>query len=158
MLLQKKKAINFDHPDSIDINYLLKHIKDLMNGKSVEMPVYDFSTSSRKVETITKKPGSVIILDGVLALAMKEIRKISDVKIFIKTEDDIRFIRRLQRDISERNRTIENVIKQYEATVKPMHDAFVEPSIKYADIIVPYYNGNNTAIELIKTHIQALLD
>nr|CAK99402.1 probable uridine kinase n-terminal truncated protein [Spiroplasma citri] len=99
----------------------------------------------------------MIILDGILGLALEEIRKLSDIKIFIKTEDDIRFIRRLTRDLSERGRTVESIINQYLTTVKPMHEYFVEPSIKYTDIIVPYYEGNEIAIDMIATKIKALL-
>ncbi len=157
LTLAERKRINFDHPNAIDLELLVNHLELLKNHQDIQMPNYDFTISNRSIQTTEIKSGDVIILDGILGLELEEIRKLSDIKIFIKTEDDIRFIRRLTRDLSERGRTVESIINQYLTTVKPMHEYFVEPSIKYADIIVPYYEGNEIAIDMIATKIKALL-
>lgn len=157
LTLAERKRINFDHPNALDLELLVNHLELLKNHQDIQMPNYDFTISNRSIQTTEIKSGDVIILDGILGLALEEIRKLSDIKIFIKTEDDIRFIRRLTRDLSERGRTVESIINQYLTTVKPMHEYFVEPSIKYADIIVPYYEGNEIAIDMIATKIKALL-
>ncbi|WFG99273.1 hypothetical protein M1770_03620 [Spiroplasma citri] len=136
---------------------MVNHLQLLKNHQNIQMLNYDFPISNCSIQTTEIKSGDVIILDGILGLALEEIRKLSDIKIFIKTEDDIRFIRRLTRDLSERGRTVESIINQYLTTVKPMHEYFVEPSIKYTDIIVPYYEGNEIAIDMIATKIKALL-
>ncbi|WFG97331.1 hypothetical protein M1771_03685 [Spiroplasma citri] len=136
---------------------MVNHLQLLKNHQNIQMLNYDFTISNCSIQTTEIKSGDVIILDGILGLALEEIRKLSDIKIFIKTEDDIRFIRRLTRDLSERGRTVESIINQYLTTVKPMHEYFVEPSIKYADIIVPYYEGNEIAIDMNATKIKALL-
>ncbi|AGM24999.1 uridine kinase [Spiroplasma chrysopicola] len=155
--LVERKKINFDHPNAIDLDLLISHLTSLKQGMDVLRPIYDFTQNNRLKETELVKAGDVIILDGILALAIEEIRKLSNIKIFIKTEDDIRFIRRLTRDIEERGRTVQDIIHQYLATVKPMYEYFVEPSIKYADIIVPYYEGNEIAIDMIATKVKSLL-
>ncbi|RUO86104.1 uridine kinase [Spiroplasma endosymbiont of Megaselia nigra] len=157
LTLAERKRINFDHPNALDLELLVNHLELLKNYQDIQMPNYDFTISNRSIQTTEIKSGDVIILDGILGLALEEIRKLSDIKIFIKTEDDIRFIRRLTRDLSERGRTVESIINQYLTTIKPMHEYFVEPSIKYADIIVPYYEGNEIAIDMIATKIKALL-
>lgn len=157
LTLVERKRINFDHPNALDLELLVNHLELLKNHQDIQIPNYDFTISNRSIQTTEIKSGDVIILDGILGLALEEIRKLSDIKIFIKTEDDIRFIRRLTRDLSERGRTVESIINQYLTTVKPMHEYFVEPSIKYADIIVPYYEGNEIAIDMIATKIKALL-
>ncbi len=157
LTLAERKRINFDHPNALDLELLVNHLELLKNHQDIQMPNYDFTISNRSIQTTEIKSGDVIILDGILGLALEEIRKLSDIKIFIKTEDDIRFIRRLTRDLSERGRTVESIINQYLTTVKPMYDYFIEPSIKYADIIVPYYEGNEIAIDMIATKIKALL-
>ncbi|AGM26015.1 uridine kinase [Spiroplasma syrphidicola EA-1] len=155
--LAERKKINFDHPNALDLDLLISHLTALKQGKDVLRPIYDFTQNNRLKETELVKAGDVIILDGILALAIDEIRKLSNIKIFIKTEDDIRFIRRLTRDIEERGRTVQDIIHQYLSTVKPMYEYFVEPSIKYADIIVPYYEGNEIAIDMIATKVKSLL-
>ncbi|WP_277870735.1 hypothetical protein [Spiroplasma poulsonii] len=128
----------------------------MKQGQAIETPIYDFTVYNRSETTNHVMAGDVIILDGILGLALEEIRQLSDIKIFIKTEDDIRFIRRLNRDLNERGRTIDSIVSQYLTTVKPMYEYFVEPSIKYADIIVPYYEGNEIAIDMIATKIKTL--
>ncbi|AOG60565.1 uridine kinase [Spiroplasma helicoides] len=155
---EEKQNLNFDHPNSLDIELICKHLDMLKGGKDVETPIYDFKTHAQSGETVTTKASDVIILDGILSLHIEEIRKRADIKIFIRTDDDIRFIRRLERDIYERNRDLKHVVSQYLKTVRPMYKFFVEPSIDYADIIVPYYEGNSIAVDLIATKIRSLID
>ncbi|AOX43814.1 uridine kinase [Spiroplasma sp. NBRC 100390] len=157
LTLAERQQINFDHPNALDLDLLVEHLTLLKQHQSIETPIYDFTVYNRLETTNSVVAGDVIILDGILGLALEEIRQLSDIKIFIKTEDDIRFIRRLTRDLNERGRTIDNIITQYLTTVKPMYEYFVEPSIKYADIIVPYYEGNEIAIDMIATKIKTLL-
>ncbi|WP_026389840.1 uridine kinase [[Acholeplasma] multilocale] len=154
----ERKKLNFDHPNSMDIDLLAEDLTKLKNRESIEVPIYNFNTSLRTNETKCIEPADVIILDGILALHVEKIRNFGDIKLFIKTSDDVRFIRRLTRDIQERGFTTEAVIEQYLETVKPMHEAFVEPSIDYADVIVPYYDGNEVAIDMVATKIASLVD
>ena len=155
--LKKRAKLNYDHPNSLETELLVKHVKALKHGKAVEMPVYDFTTHSRKKDTITISPHSVILVDGILLFVEKELRKLFDVKIFVDTDPDIRFIRRLERDIRERGRTQESVIKQYLKTVRPMHLEFVEPSKRYADIIIPEGGMNQVALDMLAARIEKLL-
>lgn len=133
----ERKIFNYDHPSALNTELLIQHLNELIVGNAVEIPVYDFATHCRSDNSLTIKPAKVIILDGILLLANAKLRKLIDIKIFMEVDNDIRFIRRLQRDLKERNRKVESVIKQYVETVKPMHMRFVEPSKKYADIIIP---------------------
>ncbi|WP_338982798.1 uridine kinase [Spiroplasma endosymbiont of Othius punctulatus] len=155
--LEERKIVNFDHPNAIDIKKLIKDIKTLKEGKPIQVPIYDFEKNDRKKESSTIKPGKVLIVDGILALHFKELRELADIKLYIQTEGDIRFIRRLSRDIKERGRTMEDVITQYLLTVKPMHQAFVKPSIQHADIIIPYYEFNATGADLIASKIKQII-
>ncbi|ATI73274.1 uridine kinase [Mesoplasma florum] len=157
LTLEERRKINFDHPNSVDTELLLNDLQALKDYQPIKVPIYDFKTSSRTKETITVKPSDVVILDGIFALAIKEIRKLGDIKIFIKTANDLRFIRRLQRDVNERGRTLESVVEQYLNEVKPMHDAFIGPSIEYADLIIPYKEGNDVAVDLVATKILSLV-
>jgi len=144
----EREKLNYDHPNALDTDLLIQHLNELIAGNTIEMPVYDFATHRRSDEQVQINPAKVIILDGILLLANAKLRKLLDFKIFVDADDDIRFIRRLQRDMKGRQRTIESVINQYMKTVRPMHIEFVEPSKKYADIIVPNVE-NNTAVEAI---------
>ncbi|AXK51224.1 uridine kinase [Spiroplasma alleghenense] len=153
----KTKDINFDHPDSIDVELLVSDLKKLQNGQAIDSPVYDFTTSSRLSETKHIEPADVIILDGILALHVEQIRELGDIKIFIRTHDDIRLIRRITRDMKDYGRKFDDIVNKYLQTVRPMHEYFVEPSIKYADIIIPYYEGNEVAVDMIATKIESLL-
>lgn len=155
--LKKRAKLNYDHPDSLETELLVKHVKTLKKGKTAYMPVYDFTTHSRKEETIPIEPQPVILVDGILIFAEKQLRKLFDVKIFVDTDPDIRFIRRLQRDIRERGRTMESVIKQYQKTVRPMHLEFVEPSKRYADVIIPEGGMNQVALDMVAARIEELL-
>jgi uridine kinase len=154
----QRAMMNFDHPDALDNELLISHLKALKAGQSVEIPVYDFTTHSRSSETRWVEPHRVILLEGILIFADEALRKLMDVKIYVDTDADIRFIRRLQRDIAERGRTMESVIHQYLATVRPMHEEFVERSKRYADVIIPEGGFNEVAIEMIAARIRALLE
>jgi uridine kinase len=147
MPLAERARINFDHPDALETDLMVRHLRELVAGRSIEMPVYDFSTHTRLRKGIIKKPAKVIILEGILIFCEQALRELMDVKIFVDTDSDLRFIRRLKRDIQERQRSLESVIGQYLGTVRPMHIAFVEPSRKYADIIIPEgHNPVSTAL------------
>jgi uridine kinase len=149
--------VNFDHPNSLETELLIRHIASLREGKPVEVPIYDFSTHSRTSQTYTVQPRSVILVEGILIFTEAALRDMFDVKIFVDTDSDLRFIRRLERDISERGRTTESVIKQYQATVRPMHMEFVEPSKRYADVIIPEGGHNTAALDMVVARIEALL-
>ncbi len=144
MPLDERRLANFDHPDAIDSDMLVNHLKRLKSGDSIEMPVYDFKTHTRSAETDHIDPKPVVIVEGILIFSETRILDLLDVRVFVDTPDDIRFIRRLQRDIAERGRTAESVVAQYFASVRPMHFEFVEPSKRNADIIIP--EGGNTEI------------
>jgi uridine kinase len=149
--------INFDHPDSLDTNLLIEHIKQLKALQAIEMPVYDFVTHTRTVETSHIEPQPVILVEGILILAERGLRELFDVKIYVDTDPDIRFIRRLERDIAERGRTSTSVIQQYLNTVRPMHLEFVEPSKRYADVIIPEGGLNTVAMDMVVARIESLL-
>jgi uridine kinase len=146
--LSKREKLNYDHPDALDSELLIQHLKELIAGKPVEIPVYDFATHCRDVKGLLVTPAKVIILEGILLLSNANLCKLMDVKIFVDGNPDIRFIRRLQRDTMERGRTTDSVIGQYIETARPMHDKYVEPSKQYADIIIPNPK-NNMAIDAI---------
>ena len=153
----KRVEINFDHPDSLETELLVEHIKQSKAGKPVEMPVYDFTTHSRTSKIIRVNPQPIIIVEGILIFAEPELRDLFDVKIFVDTDADIRFIRRLQRDISERGRNVSSVMEQYQRTVRPMHLEFVEPSKRYADVIIPEGGFNTVALDMVVARITELL-
>jgi len=153
----QKADVNFDHPNSLETELLIQHIASLRDGKPVEVPIYDFSTHSRTNETFTVQPRRVILVEGILIFTEAPLRKTFDVKIFVDTDSDLRFIRRLERDITERGRTTESVIKQYQSTVRPMHMEFVEPSKRYADVIIPEGGHNTAALDMVVARIEALL-
>ncbi len=155
--LLERENINYDHPDALETDLLISNIKDLLNWKKVETPIYDFKTHSRKKKGIAKNPSEVIIVDGILIFVEKKLRDLMNVKIFVNTDSDIRFIRRLKRDMVERNRSLDSVINQYLATVKPMHLAFVQPSRRFADIIIPEGKSQistTMVVNLIENHIK----
>jgi uridine kinase len=155
--LKKRARLNYDHPDSLETELLVKHVKALKKGKPVEMPVYDFTNHNRKQETVAILPQPVILVDGILIFVEKNLRELFDVKIFVDTDPDIRFIRRLRRDIRDRGRTQESVIQQYLKTVRPMHLEFVEPSKRYADVIIPEGGMNQVALDMVTARIEGLL-
>jgi len=156
--LEQRHEKNFDHPDAIDSELLIRQVKELLDGQTVDGPVYNFVTHTRSKEIQSIGPHSIIVLDGILIFNNPELRKLMNIKIYVDTASDIRVIRRLRRDILERGRSMESVIEQYEESVRPMHLQFVEPSKRYADIIVPEGGYNKVAIDLIRTKIEALLN
>ena len=153
----QRAQINFDHPDSLETELLTEHIASLRDGKPVDVPVYDFATDRRTDRTFIVQPRSVILVEGLLIFTEAKLRKMFDVKIFVDTDADLRFIRRLERDIHERGRSTESVIAQYQATVRPMHLEFVEPSKRYADVIIPEGGFNTAALDMVVARIEALL-
>jgi uridine kinase len=153
----QRAAINFDHPDSLETSLLVEHIKKLKDYQSIELPIYDFKTHTRTPATQHIEPQPVILVEGILILAEKGLRELFDVKIYVDTDPDIRFIRRLERDIAERGRTSSSVINQYMSTVRPMHLEFVEPSKRYADVIIPEGGLNTVAMDMVVARIEALL-
>ncbi len=153
----QRAEVNFDHPNSLETELLTQHIISLREGRAVQVPIYNFSTHSRTDQTFIVAPHPVILVEGILIFVERSLRDLFDIKIFVDTDADIRFIRRLQRDLSERGRTTESVIKQYQATVRPMHLEFVEPSKRYADVIIPEGGFNTAALDMLTARIQALL-
>lgn len=154
---EERAKTNFDHPDSIDFDLLVSHIKELKEGRSIEKPIYDFKISNRTDETEHIEPSPIIIIEGILVLEEEEIRNLSDIKIYVDTDSDLRFIRRLIRDINERGRTLDSVVNKYLKTVKPMHEAFVERTKKYADIIIPNDFSHNVAVDIVETKIKEII-
>jgi len=155
--LLERENINYDHPDALETELLISNLSNLLEWKDVEAPIYDFKTHSRKKKGIIKKPAEVVIVDGILIFVEEKLRELMDVRIFVNTDSDIRFIRRLKRDIVERNRSLDSVVNQYLATVKPMHLAFVQPSRRFADIIIPEGKSPiSTAmvVNLIESHLK----
>ncbi|MBU1144906.1 MAG: uridine kinase [Firmicutes bacterium] len=156
--MEERRKVNYDHPFSLDNDLFYNHIQELILGHSIEKPTYDFVnlTRAKKVEIV--HPAKIIILEGILVLEDERIRNLADIKIFVEADDDLRFIRRLKRDTKERGRTIESVIEQYLTTVKPMHYAFVKPSKRYADIIIPNDYSHDVAVDLINAKIITILN
>jgi uridine kinase len=157
MPLDYRNAANFDHPDAIDNELLANHLKKLKAGEPVELPIYDFRTHARLPATTPIEPKRIVIVEGILIFAEPRLLEQMDIKVFVDTPDDIRFIRRLKRDIAERGRTLDSVIEQYIATVRPMHNQFVEPSKRYADVIIPEGGHNLVSIDLISGKIREKL-
>ena len=147
--LEERRAFNFDHPDAFDTELLVSHLRELQAGRAVQKPVYSFAQHTRTPDTVHVQPGDAIILEGILVLALEPVRRELDVKVFVDSDSDVRVIRRLSRDIKERGRDFDGVIDQYFRTVRPMHFGFVEPSKRYADIIIPHGGNNDIAIEMV---------
>ncbi|HEX9680393.1 MAG TPA: uridine kinase [Anaerolineales bacterium] len=152
-----REQVNFDHPDSLETDLLIRHLQDLKRGQAVEVPIYDFTVHARTDRTRRLEPRPVILVEGILVFAEPALRQLFDVKIFVDTPDDIRFIRRLERDLIERGRSLESVIHQYQTTVRPMHLEFVEPSKRYADVIIPEGGMNSVALDMVVARIESLL-
>jgi uridine kinase len=155
--LDYRQAVNFDHPDALDNDLLVHHIRRLKAGYAVELPIYDFKTHARQSEIVLIEPKPIVIIEGILIFSDSRLLEQMDIKVFVDTPDDIRFIRRLRRDVAERGRTVESVIEQYLATVRPMHMQFVEPSKRYADVIIPEGGHNLVSIDLISGKIRERL-
>jgi uridine kinase len=157
MPLDYKQQVNFDHPDALDNDLMVEHVRALRSGQAVELPIYDFKNHRRRKETLRMEPKLITILEGILIFNEKRLLEEMDIKVFVDTPDDIRFIRRLRRDIAERGRTVDSVIEQYLATVRPMHMQFVEPSKRCADVIIPEGGHNMVSIGLLSGKIRERL-
>ena len=155
--LGERETRNYDHPDAFDRDLLRSHLAALLEGRAIDVPVYDRKTHTRETETHPMPPPRVVVLDGILILEDPALRQLLDIKLYVDADPDVRFIRRLKRDLVERGRTLDSVIRQYEATVRPMHLQYVEPSKQYADLIVPGGGYNAVAIDLIVTKIRSFL-
>ena len=155
--LAERTLVNYDHPNSLETKLLIKHIKQLVAGQSVQMPVYDFARHRRTEQTVLVDPSPIILVDGILIFTKRGLRELMDIKIYVDTDADVRFIRRLQRDMQERGRSLPSVIQQYLETVRPMHLKFVEPSRRYADIIIPHGGHNQIAIDMVVARLEAML-
>lgn len=157
MTIEQRRAVNYDHPLAFDTPRLIADLKKLLHYQAIEVPVYDYKILNRSNKVIVQQPRDVIILEGILILDDPQLRDLMDIKVFVDTDDDVRVIRRIQRDIHERSRTLDNVIDQYLTTVKPMYHQFVEPTKRYADLIVPEGGQNQVAIDLLVTKVRAIL-
>ncbi|HLL71096.1 MAG TPA: uridine kinase [Pyrinomonadaceae bacterium] len=157
MPLDYRQKVNFDHPDAIDNDLMVEHVRALKSGRAVDLPIYDFKNHVRRRETLRMEPKLITIIEGILIFAEKRLLEEMDIKVFVDTPDDIRFIRRLRRDIAERGRTADSVIDQYLATVRPMHMQFVEPSKRCADVIIPEGGHNMVSIGLLSGKIRERL-
>ena len=154
---EKRARFNFDHPDALETSLMREHLDRLIEGEPIEKPVYDFTTHTRREETETVEPRPVIIIEGILVLAESALEERMDIKIYVDAADDIRLMRRIRRDMQERDRSIEGILRQYERTVRPMHLEFVEPSKREADIVIPRGGHNEVAIQMVMSRIQELL-
>jgi uridine kinase len=154
---EERSKINFDHPTSLETELLVQHVDELIEGRSVAVPTYDFHTHTRNADTLPVAPTRVLIIDGILVLAEPELRARMDVKVYVDTDADVRLLRRLRRDVEERGRSVDSVLTQYERTVRPMHLEFVEPSKRWADIIVPEGGHNHVAVDMLVTKMAAIL-
>ena len=154
---EERSILNYDHPQALETELLVEHIDELAAGRTIQSPVYDFATHRRREETVPVDPAPVVIVEGILVLAEKAVRERLDIKLFVDTAADIRLIRRVRRDLEERGRTFDQVRKQYYQTVRPMHQAFVEPSKSYADIIIPEGGENRVAVDMIVARVRQWL-
>ncbi len=152
--LEERQKINFDHPNAIEFDLLIDHIKKLKNGQAIEQPIYSYLTCARAKETIHVEPKEVVIVEGILVLTVPELRELFDIKVFVDADADDRLIRVIHRDLEERGRDVATVLKRYQETVKPMHEQFIEPSKKYADLIVPEGGNNTVAIDILVSIIE----
>lgn len=155
---EERSQLNYDHPDAVEFSLLIQHIKKLKKGLPIDKPIYDFTQHVRKEETTTVKPARILIVEGILIFAIPELRELFDMKVFVDTDDDERLLRRIGRDMKERGRSFESVQEQYRKSVKPMHLEFVEPSKRYADVIIPRGGGNSIGIDMVASRLQYLLN
>ncbi len=155
--LAERSTLNYDHPNSLETKLMIKHIKQLIAGKSADVPVYDFMTHRRTQERVVVEPAAIILVDGILIFTKRKLRELMDIKVFVDTPADVRFIRRMKRDIDERGRSLDSVVEQYLQTVRPMHIKFVEPSKQFADVIIPNGGMNRVAVEMVVSRLNVLL-
>ena len=158
MSYEQRTQLNYDHPQAFDTDMMVAHIRSLKNNETIERPVYSFVEHNRTAERVTVKPSKVIIIDGILIFANQELRDLMDIKVFVDTDADVRLARRILRDVCNRGRSMESVIEQYLSTVKPMHEEFVEPSKRYADVIIPEGGFNSVAVEMLIQSIRSLIN
>jgi uridine kinase len=156
--LEARAAINYDHPDAFDEALLVEQLTALKAGRAIDQPVYDFTRHERRRDRVQVEPSRVVILEGILVLALESVRRLLDLKLFVDTSADLRFLRRLRRDVAERGRTVDSVIEQYLATVRPMHEAFIEPTRRHADLIVPEGGHNESALDLLRGWIRGVVE
>lgn len=154
---EERTQLNYDHPDAFDTDMLVEHVRALKNGEVIERPVYSFVEHNRTDERVVVQPSKVVIIDGILIFENKELRELMDIKVFVDTDADLRLARRILRDVRERGRSMESVVNQYTTTVKPMHEQFVEPSKKYADVIIPEGGFNSVAVQMLIQNIRSLI-
>ena len=154
---EERKAINFDHPDAFDWKLLIRQVNELRQGHAIEQPTYSYLLSNRLPDTIHVEPKPVIIIEGIMTLHYKRLRDMMDLKIFVDTDNDVRLIRNIRRDVVERGRTVEMVLDRYEKVLKPMHEQFIEPTKKFADLIIPWGGDNKTGIHILKTYIEGIV-
>ncbi len=157
LTLEERKAINFDHPEALDIDFMIEQLQQLARWQPIEKPTYDYAAHTRGPQTVMVEPKPIVVVDGILLFTDARLRALFDIKIFVDVASDVRFIRRLQRDLATRGRTLDNVIDQYLATVRPMHMEFVEPSKQHADVILPRGGKNTTGIEMLRARVEAEL-
>ena len=155
---EKRRQVNFDHPDAFDIELLVEHLGRLKRREQVDKPTYSFKEHTRREETVTIAPAPVVVLEGILVLALEPVRSLLDLRIYVDADDDVRVARRIQRDVSERGRDLESVLGQYFDTVRPMHWSFVEPSKRYADVIIPHGGHSDAAVDMVVSTIRARLN
>lgn len=158
MSYEQRTQLNYDHPQAFDTDMMVAHIRSLKNNETIERPVYSFVEHNRTAEIVTVKPSKVIIIDGILIFENQELRDLMDIKVFVDTDADVRLARRILRDVCNRGRSMESVIEQYLSTVKPMHEEFVEPSKRYADVIIPEGGFNSVAVEMLIQSIRSLIN
>lgn len=154
LTLDERRQVNFDHPDALDNDLLVEHLEALAAGRPIDKPTYDFAAHTRAEETVRIEPARIVLVDGILLFNEPRIRELLDIKVFVDVADDIRFIRRMLRDVAERGRTVEDVVRQYLATVRPMHIEFVEPSKRWADVIIPEGGHNRIAVEMVIARVR----
>ena len=157
LTMEERASLNYDHPQSFETDLLIEHVKKIINNEEINIPTYDFTIHTRSSETLKKVPKPIVIVEGILVLENEELRNLMDMKVFVDCDGDVRLKRRITRDVVERNRTIESILTQYMETVTPMHELFVEPSKKFADLIVPKGGKNKVAIEVLINHLATKL-
>ncbi|UCC52681.1 MAG: uridine kinase [Anaerolineaceae bacterium] len=157
LTFEERALLNYDHPDSLETKLLIKHIKRLLNWEAVQVPVYDFTEHRRTAETVVVEPSPIILVDGILIFTRRKLRDLMDIKVFVDTDSDVRFIRRLRRDMEERGRSLSSVVTQYLETVRPMHIKFVEPSKRFADVIIPGGGLNKVAMDMVVSQLHVML-
>ena len=157
LTMEERASLNYDHPQAFETDLLIEHVKKIINNEEIDIPTYDFTIHTRSSDTLKKVPKPIVIVEGILVLENEELRNLMDMKVFVDCDGDVRLKRRITRDVVERNRTIESILTQYMETVKPMHELFVEPSKKFADLIVPKGGKNKVAIDVLINHLATKL-